>query len=216
MKIPSCFFGTKPEVKKECAKVARKVWKGVPLLEAVAGYELIDTKENRSALVVYNPVGSSAQEQHFYLTFLVDTIQSLYYNKIYPEDDEEKIDRILTHLIEYDWSILGLCEQQSAIWYQGRRHDRRHRFQPYLRKMYEFWDIFKREGRRYIGLGGGKHTTLWEANNALQNILYKMGVPDKKIDVYKASDDLRGLCDKYNLLTLDVLNDPEIYKRWKS
>jgi len=34
MKIPSCFYGTRSEAKRECDKVARKVWKGVPLLEA--------------------------------------------------------------------------------------------------------------------------------------------------------------------------------------
>jgi len=215
VKIPSCFFGTKPEVRRECAKVARKVWKGVPLLEAVAGYELVDTKENRNALVVYNPVGSSAQEQHFYLTFLEDAIQNLH-SKLWPKEDNEKIGQMLNQLIEYDWSILGLSEgQSSTIWFWGKRYDRRHRWQPYLRKMYEFWDIFKGEGRRYVGMGG-EGRQLWKVNRTLSILLHLMGVSHEEIDVYKASDDLRGLCDKYNLLTLDVLNDPEIYKRWKS
>ena len=58
MKIPSCFYGVKKEAKRECAKVARKILKGVPLLEAVAAYQMIDTKDvPEASLIVRNPFG---------------------------------------------------------------------------------------------------------------------------------------------------------------
>jgi hypothetical protein len=189
----------------------------VPLTEAVAGYELIDTKEVpwqtpvveedeeeedwEGVLKVAYPYGMSPNERHFYLSCVVDVFQ----NKFDNDDDDDNnynknSERIFNQLIEHDWSILGLSENKLSYWF---RYD--HRWQPYLRKLCEFWDVFCSEGERYIG--AGLHpTTLWRANGALMYILANMGVPHEERHPPHHPTDLKGFCEKYNLLTVDVLN----------
>jgi hypothetical protein len=212
MKIPSCFYGTKLETKKECAKIARKVWKGDPLTEAVAKYELIDTKEAREGcLVVAYPYGINGSDRHFYLTWIAKAVEDKYEPFV---TDKKDMDTIFNQFIEHDWSILGLSENTGS-WFGisvARRLDSRYQWQPYLRNLCRFWDVFCGEGKRYIGLGG-ESTTLWKANSALRYILGNMGVPYEEVSLLEDPADLKGLCEKYNLLTMDVLNNPEILKR---
>lgn len=219
MKIPSCFYGTRLETRKECAKVARKVWKGVPLLEAVSEYELIDTREvpfdtkegSEGCLVVGHPFCRAPQMRHFYMNWIIRIIE----DKLDTDNYFVKSNCVFNQLIEYDWGIL--CLSEDPMWFSAssaRRLDRRHRWQPYLRKLCEFWDVFCGEGKRYIR--GVDCTTLWAANRPLRSILYKMGVPKEEADMYSSQypAKLKELCDKYNLLTMDVLNDPGILARY--
>ena len=222
MKIPSCFYGTRQEAKKECAKVARKILKGEALLDAVAGYETIDTKDvpwdykwgqGEGCLFVAHPFAINPCERHFFLTLVVNYIE----NKFEPlnmvadyENERNSRDRMFGQFIENDWSILGLSH--NAEWWLGtsfgRCNDNRHQWQPYLRKMCEFWDVICGEGKRYVG-GGEDIGTFWEINHTLRKILDIMGMPNSE----KFPDDLKAICDKYNLLTMDVLNNPEILAR---
>jgi len=217
MKIPSCFYGTKLETKKECTKVARQIWKGVALADAVKGYELIDTKEvpEECGLKVTFPFGVGNKERHFYLSWIVDILSEK--SELITSSKEEK-DRIFFQLLEYDWSILSLSGNESKIvWFQAhkyRRKDGRHRFQPYLHKLCDFWDILYGEGKRYISDCFWLRKTLWEANFSLSVILFYLGVPDDESENPKDPSNLRGLCEKYNLLTRDVLNDPVMLERF--
>ena len=217
MKIPSCFYGTRLEAKKECNKVARKLWKGEPLVKAVAGYEMIDTKEvpvntgedaNEGCLVVGHPLCMEPKMKHFYMNWVVRTLYDKFYLNTY---DEENMERIFNQLIEYEWGILGLSED-TGLFNIGRA-DRRHRWQPYLRKLCEYWDIFCAEGKRYIG--GANCTGLWNASYSLWGVLRDMGVPKEESVYVSDTADLRKLCDKYNLLTMDVYNDPRIPEEYR-
>jgi hypothetical protein len=196
------------------------------LTEAVAGYEMIDTKEVpwqkrvplgqiewEGSLKVAYPYAMRNNERHFYLSCISDAIE----DKFDPDHTDNEIrERIFNQLIEYDWSILGLSGVYKFTWFSistARMRDCRHRWQPYLRKLCEFWDIFCGEGERYIG-GGLFSTTLWEANDSLHGILYRLGVPDEEVDSPKDPTDLKGFCGKYNLLTIDALNNSEILKQF--
>lgn len=212
MKIPSCFYGTKQEAKKECDKVTRKILKGVPLLKAVVDYEMLDTKELPEAfLIVRDPFGITDKNHHFYMTLIVDAIMGKFWGK--HNGDREITERIFTQFIEHPWSILALS--RDTTWVQAstiRGQDYRHRWQPYLYKLCEFWNIFYGEGRKYVGLGGDI-STLWSASRVLHYVLANMGIPEKEAVTPYDPVDLRGLCEKYKLLTMDVLNDPIILKR---
>ena len=210
MKIPACFYGTRVEARKECAKVARKVLKGEPLLEAVAGYEMLDTKDvPDAALVLRSPYNIMGSDRHFYLTLVADKIDQKWGALHLCEDHEsekEKRESVFSQIIENDWSILGLSGNEE--WWlrtsHARINDNRHRWQPYLQKLCRFWGILNSEGKRYIKKWDYK--TFHEANEASQYVLYCMGVPDSEL----SPQDLKAFCDKYNLLTMDVYNDSRI------
>jgi hypothetical protein len=212
MKIPSCFYGTKSETRKECKKIVRKMMKGISLNDAVAEYELLDTKKIRKGLFVvsngYNFLNSNkiVPQRHFFFEWLVYEIVS---NTQYREISIEDMDRIFYQLIEHDWSILGLSDQNIILWYAAtRRYDGRHRWQPYLRKLCEYWDVFYAEGKRYTT--GYDWTTLWDKIHMLRAIMAFLGVPDEERKNLHDPVDLKGLCDKYNLLTMEVVNNPRI------
>jgi len=211
MKIPACFYGRKPEARRECNKVASKLLKGVPLIEAVAGYDLIDTKDVPEApLMVRDPYGIIDSAPFFYMSLIQDAIVIKFHNKYFKVDRMDADERLFNQLIEYDWSILAFCDNPSWVTADSiRKQDCRHRWQPYLRKLCEFWNILNGEGKRYVGKGGTLGT-LWETNRTMKHILGKMGVSRK--DALEPHDpaNLQGLCEKYNLLTMDVLNDPKI------
>ena len=154
MKIPSCFYGTKPEVKRECNKVARKILKGIPLIEAVASYEMIDTKSvPKVPLIVRNPYGILDKSPLFYMTLVADAIMYKFWDKHY--GDRNTYEMAIKQFIEHSCGILGLSDNKMwLIASPNRIHDLRHVWQPYLQRLCEFWDIFNGEGRRYAGKGG--------------------------------------------------------------
>jgi len=209
VKIPSCFYGTKEEAKKECDKVTRKILKGVPLLEAVADYEMIDTKEvPESCLIVCNPLGITDKSPHFYMTLIVDAIRGKFWTK--HNGDRDTLERVFNQFIEHDWSILAFCEDTAWFYADSIRiQDRRHRWQPYLRKLCEFWSALLGEGKRYAGYGGDI-SALWSANCVLHYILGNMGVPKKDALTPRNPANLQELCEKYDLLTMDVINSPTV------
>ncbi|MDR2941679.1 MAG: hypothetical protein LBV17_03710 [Treponema sp.] len=207
MKVPSCFYGTKSETRKECKKILRKLLKGISLADAVAEYELLDTKEIHEGLFVLdNGLAFKNSYNHFFFSWLIYEIKL---NRPMSEETyREDMDRIFYQLIEHDWSILQLSQRSGPFWYAATwQYDGRHRWQPYLRKLCEFWDVFYGEGKRYTdGLEPG---TLWEENGALQSILALLGVPREEVDNHHDPVDLKGLCDKHNLLTMEVVNNPK-------
>jgi hypothetical protein len=217
MKVPSCFYGTKSETRKECKKILRKMYKGMSLNDAVAEYELLDTKEVCDGLFVLqnSPAFLNSYNnviyKHFFFGWLVYEIE------LNPPSDKETyrevMDRIFYQLIEHDWSILGLSHKNSILWYAATwRYDGRHRWQPYLRKLCEYWDIFSGEGERYsIGL---EPATLWEENIQVKAILEFLGVSRRKIKNLHEPVDLKGFCDKHNLLTMEVVNNPKFLKKY--
>jgi hypothetical protein len=181
--------------------------KGMPLADAVAEYELLDTKEISEGLfVLYNGPAFLNSYKHFFFGWLVFEIAINHHppEKTYREDT----DRIFYQLIEHDWGILGLSQQNGLFRRAATRpYDGRHRLQPYLRKLCEFWDVFYGEGKRYtIGLGPA---TLWEVNFSLKCILGLLGVPNEEKQSLCDPVDLKGLCDKYNLLEMEVVNNPK-------
>jgi hypothetical protein len=210
MKIPSCFYGTRVEVRKECAKVARKILKGETLLEAVAGYEMIDTKDlPEAALVLRSPYNIMGSDRHFYLTLVAGRIDQKWESPHLCEDyesEKEKRESVFSQIIENDWSILGLSGNEGW-WLRtsfARINDNRHRWQPYLKKLCQFWDILNSEGERYVV--SWDIETFPEANRASRYVLSCMGVQDQEV----SPADLKALCGKYGLLTMDVYNDPRI------
>ena len=219
MKIPSCFYGTRQEAKKECAKVARKILKGETLLDAVAAYEMIDTKEvKEGCLMLKHPFHIRGNEKHFCLTLVADNI----YKKWEPpslcenyDTEREKRESIFSQFIENDWSILGLSEGWWLYTSHGRINDNRHRWQPYLQKLCDFWDVINNEGKRYDDRVDYKKFP--EANRLLMCILSYMGFSIEEIDRWRKqpSPDLKALCDKYNLLTMDVYNDLRILEEYR-
>ena len=223
MKIPSCFYGTRLETRKECNKVARKLWKGEPLLEAVAEYDLIDTKDvpwgytseqTEGCLMLEHPMGIEPGRKHFCMTWLPMILHEKF-DLVTP--DKENIDRIFYQMIENDWSIIGLGRNDAMLFHisPARRYDCRYRWQPYLRKLCEFWDKIYSEEKRYVS--GANSKTFLEANLALRGILVDMGVPKEEVDrcAVQFPADLKALCDKYGLLTMDVYNDPRIPEEYR-
>jgi len=207
MKIPSCFFGRKKDVRLECNKVARKILKGVPLLEAVAAYQMIDTNDvPEASLVVCYPYDIIDNAPRFYMTRIDDAIERSFW---YKKSDRDKEDKLFDKFLENEWSILSFCD--NPIWFKP--DSGRHRWQPYLRKLCEFWDILHGEEERYFG-SGTTLNTFWKANETMKYVLGFMGV--SRDEALEPSDpaNLRGLCDKYNLLTVDVFNDPDISARY--
>jgi len=214
VKIPSCFYGVKKEAKRECAKVARKILKGVPLLEAVAAYQMIDTKDVPEApLIICNPYGILDKTPFFYMTLVADAAENTIRGKFWREygGGRDIYEMAAKQFMEHSWGILGLSESEGwIIASPNRERDRRHLWQPYLQKLCEFWDIFNGEGRRYFGQGS-QLSSFWGANRTLQYVLSGMGVSWEE-GVYEPPEptNLRWLCDKYNLLTMDVINSPTV------
>jgi hypothetical protein len=81
--------------------------KGMPLADAVAEYELLDTKEIGEGLFVLdNGPAFLNSYKHIFFVWLVYEIDI---NHHPPEETyREDMDRIFYQLIEHDWSILAL------------------------------------------------------------------------------------------------------------
>ena len=234
MKIPSCFYGVKQEVKRECAKVARKILKGETLVDAVAGYEMIDTgKVPESCIMVAHPYGITDKNPHFYTSLVADTLERKFEDDDYStkegrsylkQDGEKKYnsnfrENAVAQILEHDWSIIGLSYSHTTDWFRIsslKEYDFRHRCQPYLQKLCEFWDVLAGEGNRYTM--GFFFTTFWGVNKSLHELLQQMGVPKEELFLTGqfgdpepgATMDLRKLCDKHGLLTMDIYNDSSI------
>jgi len=225
MKIPSCFYGFKKKVRSECAKVARMLLRGMPLAEAVANYELIDTEKVPEAwIVTANMPAFFDNELRFYMTPIADVLFNKFMDDYWKEVEGKRVfkpvserkyskefkESIFNELIGYEWSILTICE--FSRWVEAdtiRAQDYRHRWQPYLRKMCQFWDILNGEGERY--LTGIVDTRLWAGvSGALRYVLANMGVPEEEAVTPCNPANLQGFCEKYNLLTMDVINNPKI------
>jgi len=183
--------------------------KGMTLADAVAEYELLDTREISEGLFVLdNGPAFNNNYKHFFFFWLVFELDLNRHSHLPDETYKVDMDRIFYQLIEHEWSILELSQQSSFLWRAAtRRYDGRHRWQPYLRKLCEFWDVFYDEGKRYTN--GLSSDTLWEINLKLKGILELLGVLREEIDGLHDPVDLRGLCDKHNLLTMEVVNNPK-------
>ena len=214
MRIPSCFYGRKKEARRECDKAARKILRGVPLLEAVAGYEMIDTESVPEVpFIICNPYGIIDNAPHFYMTLIADAIRGKFWTK--HNGDRDTYEMAVKQFIEHSWSILGLSDDIGWLFASPKREcDLRHMWQPYLRKLCEFWDIFNKEGGRYFGKGG-ELSSLWEANRTLSYVLHCMGLPDEDAGLcaVESPSNLRRLCEKYGLFEMDVLNNSNILKK---
>ena len=214
MKVPSFLYGTKTETKKECRKVIKKVLKGIPLKNAVAEYDLLDTKIIKDGLFILDsgPIFENTYK-HFFFNWLI-YIYEEEINKI-PLNEKNKIEEnIFFQFLENEWSILGLC--QPAFFFATTAlpcNDGRHRWQPYIKKMCEYWDVFCNEDNRFtIGLEYG---TLWKNNTMLRGMLiFNFDIPMNIIDNLSEPIDLRKLCDEYKIFEIDVVNDPKFIEKY--
>ena len=82
MLIPSCFHGLIKDVKRENMKVARKLLAGKSFDEAVATYEMLDTRDfPNSFFYLRTIVQVLCESDDFHFPYLVKNISDLLYKK---------------------------------------------------------------------------------------------------------------------------------------
>ena len=109
--IPSCFHGLIKVVKKETAKVARKLLSGKSLDEAVAAYEMLDTAKMLDSYYYISLTHQHcAYPNAFHFPYLLWNASRIIMDKLGDNFSEYSTyeQRIFEELLKKDWSVLCL------------------------------------------------------------------------------------------------------------
>ena len=208
MLIPSCFHGLIKDVKRETAKVARKLLAGKPLEEAVAAYEMLDTRDfPNSFFYLRTIVQVLCEPDDFHFPYLVKNISDLLYKKY--DYDYKIIDmewqRLIPLFWEADWSMLCLCECENGLYTnplirKAESFDKRTRWFPYLKAVLRHWNVYVKMGDVFED----ERRSIWWANNSLRYILGNLGIPDEELRRPLPGMDLKKLIDDYGVFDVDI------------
>lgn len=216
MLIPSCFHGLIKDVKKETMKVARKLLAGKTLEEAVAAYEMLDTRDfPDSVLQLRYGHQFLCKPDDFHFPYLVKNINDLLYKKYEDVPDSwniinNKVQEVFVCLLEKDWGMLCLCDTGNNLYDNPpppfcteKTFDKRIRWFPYLKAMLKYWNVYVEMGDVFDNEVYYRNT-IWEENNSLPFILGNLGIPDEVLNRPLPGMDLKKLIDEYGVFDVDI------------
>lgn len=207
MLIPSCFHGLIKDVKRESAKVARKLLAGKSLDEAVSAYEMLDTRNFPESLFYLRTIVQIlCRPDDFHFPYLVKSISDSLYKKY--EDYvaiQMEWQRLIPLFWEADWSMLCLCECENGLYTnplirKAVTFDSRTRWLPYLGAMLRHWSAYVEMGEVFEY----ERQSIWKANNSLRFILANLGIPDEVLKRPLPGMDLKKLIDDYGVFDVDI------------
>ena len=208
MLIPSCFHGLIKDVKRESAKVARKLLAGKSLEEVVAAYEMLDTRDfPNSAFRLNYSHQFLCDPDDFHFPYLMKSINDLLYKKYEHAPDlwniiNDKVQEVFVCLLEKDWSALCLAEAQNAVFWHHKA-----RWIPYITAMLKHWNVYVEMGDVFDS-NVYYRNTIWEKNDSLQFILANLGIPDEVLQRPLPGMDLKRLLDDNGVFDVDISRLP--------
>ncbi len=208
MLVPSCFHGLIKDVKRETMKVARKLLAGKTLEEAVAAYEMLDTRDfpNSTFHLEYSHQ-FLCEPDDFHFPYLVKNVNDLLYKKYENVPDswdiiDDKIQEVFVCLLENEWSALCLADRQNNVFWNHRN-----RWLPYVAAMLKHWNIYVEMGDVFAS-DPYYRNTIWERNDSLTFILASLDIPDEALHRPLPGMDLKKLIDEYGVFDVDISRLP--------
>lgn len=216
MLVPSCFHGLIKDVKRESAKIARKLLAGKSLEEAVSAYGMLDTRDfPGSVFQLRYSHQCLCRPDDFHFPYLAIKIYDFLYKKY--DYDYNVIDmewqRMIPSFWEADWSTLCLCDTGSNLYenpplfHDEKTFDKRTRWFPYLRAVLRHWDAYVEMGDAFDSSPYERHT-IWEKNRVLHCILVNLGIPAEVLRQPLPGMNLKKLLDDYGVFDVDISQLP--------
>ncbi len=213
MLVPSCFHGLIKDVKKESAKVARKLLAGKTLEEAVAAYEMLDTRNfPDSVFRLKYSHQFLCEPDDFHFPYLAIKMYDLLYKK-YDYDYatiETEWQRLIPLFWETDWSMLCLCDGENGLYGNPpppfcteKTFDKRTRWFPYLKAVLRHWNVYVEMGDVFDS-NPYYRRSIWEKNDSLHFILGNLGIPCEELRRPLPGMDLKKLIDDYGVFDVDI------------
>ena len=210
MLIPSCFYGTLKDIKREMKKTAKKLLAGKSVEESFSAYPMLDSVDYpKSTFFISSTIQTLCTVNDFHFPWLMRYISDLVYEKD-DIDDEMEIQKCFLALLEKDWSALCLCEAQNSLYSNPifkTPFDCKTRWLPFVSAMLEHWNSYVKMGNVFDN-DEYKINTIWERNTALICILANLGVPREVLSSPLPDMNLQKIIDTYDILNFDISSLP--------
>ena len=212
MLIPSCFYGTLKDIKREMKKTAKKLLAGKSVEESFSAYPMHDSDDYpESTFFISLTIQNLCTANDFHFPWLIESISSIVYEK-QDTDKDKKIQKCFLELLEKDWSALCLCEAQNSLFWNPIVHDentfnRQTRWLTFVSAMLNHWDSYVKMGNVFDN-DEYEINTIWERNTALRYVLANLGVPHEVLSSPLPDMNLQMIIDKYDILNFDINSLP--------
>lgn len=218
MLVPSCFHGLIKDVKREGAKVARKLLAGKSLEEAVSAYGMLDTRDFPDAYYYISLTHQHcAYPNAFHFPYLLWNVSRIIMDKLRDNFSEYSTyeQKIFEELLKKDWSVLCLGGDGASYFanmflvHDEHTFDNRTRWLPYIKAVEKYWDSYA--SLRNVEVIKGildDDDTVWENFRELHFILANMGIPAEVLRQPLPGMDLKKLLDDYGIFDVDISQLP--------